>query len=111
MNQVDAAQIVAQLAVQQDAIRNQQELTTVALQNLVTGLQNQGDRARNAASFVKPPKYNGDPDSTNWTTFRSQFTSYANLRWGLEPNEQQINEQKTIAYLSIGKTAAVAAGF
>ena len=115
---VDAGQILAQLAEQQAAVRAQQETGRIALENVTVALQNvvaaQGNIVQaqanrqppNAASFVKPPKYNGDPDSTNWTTFRTQFLSYANLRWGEDPNDDQVNEQKTIAYLSIGKSAA-----
>ena len=104
--QADQAQpnwqeVVAQLITQQNAIRT-------SLANVVQTSQNQiVARANpNAARDVKTPRYDGQPDGNTWSTFRAQFTSYASLRWGDAPTAAQIEEQKKICYLSIGKSAA-----
>ena len=94
-------EVVAQLITQQNAIR-------ASLTNVVTASQNHLEaRANpNAASFIKAPRYDGQPEGNTWSTFRAQFTSFASLRWGDAPTEAQIIEQKKICYLSIGKSAA-----
>ena len=95
--------VIAQLTTQQNAIRD-------GLANLVhASTRVAAARANpNPASFVKPPRYDGQIDGITWSTFRAQFASYARLRWGNpdDLNEDQIDQQKQICYLSISKTAA-----
>ena len=108
--QGDAAQqpnwqeVVAQLIQQQNAIR--QSLGNVVQVSHDTVVRNADRPGPNSTSGIKPPRYNGSSDGNTWSTFRAQFTTYASIRWGDAPTEEQIIEQKKICYLSIGKSAA-----
>ena len=96
-------EVVAQLITQQNAIR--QSLGNVVQVSHDTVVRRQAERP-GANVGIKPPQYNGSSDGNTWSTFRTQFTTYASIRWGDAPTEEQIVEQKKICFLSIGKSAA-----
>ena len=100
--QISWEEVVGNLIVNQNAIR--EGLAGVAAG--ATRIATARDRDPNPASFLKPPRYDGTSDGNTWSTFREQFVSYASMRWGDEPTEAQIVQQKKTCYLCIGKAAA-----
>ena len=65
-----------------------------------------GGGHRRRGKDLKPPRYRGGDESLSWETFKSQWRTYAGLRYGGQPTNEDIEEMKGTLYCSIGGVAS-----